>query len=95
MLQRAAARFRLPARLHEASGEPPAKRRVGDSDDQGVPRGEVFQPGRGVVDPRGLCCRGILPPESQEQGPPADGECPPQERETKPAKIGTFEIELA
>jgi hypothetical protein len=81
--------------LHESSGKLLLKRRVGDSDDQGVLRGKLFYPGRGVMDASRLCCRGVLPAESQEQGSATDCKCPRRKRETKPAEGGAFEIEFA
>jgi len=68
---------------------------VSDGDDQGVLRGELFQPGRRVVDASGLCRGGVLPAESPEQGSPTDRNGPRPQRETKPAERGAFEIELA
>src|SRR5262245_38741672 len=79
--QAATAVLSLPAILHEPSGEPPSKRRVGDGDDQGVLRGELCQPGRRAVEASRLR-RGWVPPaESQQQGPPADRKGPRRERE--------------
>lgn len=95
MPQRVASWLGLPASLHESSGQLPSKRRVGDSHDHGVSRGELFEPSRRVVDPRCLF-RGRVPPaESQEQGSPTDCKRPRREREAKPTESGTFEIELA
>jgi hypothetical protein len=37
----------------------------------------------------------VLPAESQEQRPHADGQGPPRELETKPAEIRAFKVELA
>lgn len=95
MLQRAAAWLGLPAGLQEAGGELPSKRPVGDGDDQGVLRGELFQPGCGVVDASRLGGRGVLPTEEQEQGSSTDGQGPRSEGETEPCERGAFEVELA
>lgn len=94
MPQGTAARFGPPAVLHDPIGQPPPERRVGDRDDQGVPRREIFQPGRSVFDPRRFSRWRVLPTEGQKQGATADGDGPSQEWKTKRTECGTFEVEL-
>ena len=68
---------------------------MGDGNDQRVSNGEIFQPRCGLLDAICLGCGWVPTAQRQQQGPPADRECPGQQWETKRAEMGSSQIELA